>query len=172
MDYKQPAGTIFTDWKSAGLRLIDDDLSVRFLPLIGKNVDTELVLSNINNVRNNLLKYGDQYLDNTKMLNNGFFSNPYRNKNIYEINHGPNSDFTSKKDGDIYAKQQHKLRVDLPSNYNNVSTSSWTYINPAYIIPNTEHSEFLKRFKYGTFDLDSIKLTGESCLTSKFNILS
>ena len=73
--YKQPGATIFTDWNSAGVAAIKEDMSVRDLPLFGHIQDPTLVLSNTNNVRNNFQNYGKEYLTTTNMLNAEAFSN-------------------------------------------------------------------------------------------------
>jgi hypothetical protein len=73
--YKQPGGTIFTDWNSAGLSALKEDMSVRDLPLYGHINNPTLVLSNTNNVRNNFQNYGKEYLTTTNMLNSEAFLN-------------------------------------------------------------------------------------------------
>lgn len=181
--YKQPAGTIFTDWNSAGVSAIKEDISVRDLPLYGHINDPNLVLSNTNNVRNNFQNYGKEYLTTTNMLNSEAFKNgvsyessatsPYRTGTKYELQQIEHGNFRNKENGDIYSRQVKQLRVDLPINYANNSISSWSYINVAFIKPN-DHNGQLKVFhetlKYGTFDLDSMKLTGSSCLTKNFGM--
>ena len=55
--YKQPGGTVFTDYTSAGVSNNYEDLAVRNLPLRSMGLDKptpQLVLSNTNNVRNNM----------------------------------------------------------------------------------------------------------------------
>lgn len=186
--YKQPGGTIFTDWNSAGLSAIKEDMSVRNLPLYGKISDPTLVLSNTNNVRNNFQNYGKEYLTTTNMLNAEAFSNgvfyesggtsPYRSGLNYEIDEIEHSNFKNKEDGDLYERQIKQLRVDLPINYANNNISSWNYINPILIKPNESKLSngtnkikvFHEQLKFGIFDLDSLKLIGKSCLTKNFGM--
>jgi len=178
--YKQHAGSIFTDWNSAGISAIKEDMAIKNLPLYNKIYDSNLVLSNTNYVRNNLTNYGKEYLTTTNMLNAEAFLNgvsyesgstsPYRpgqQNEIQEITHGS---FKNAEDGDLYSRQVKELRVDLPINYANTSVSSWMYINPSFIIPNPNIKILHDSLKFGTFDLDSIKLVGTSCLTSNFGI--
>ena len=47
--------------------------------------------------------------------------------------------------------------------------SYWGYNNVAYITPNPDpRIQVFRKIKYGTFNLDAIKLTGESCLDKSF----
>ena len=178
--YKQHSGSIFTDWNSAGISAIKEDLSIKNLPLYNKIHDSNLVLSNTNYVRNNLTNYGKEYLTTTNMLNAEAFLNgvsyesgntsPYRSGQQTEIQQIIHGSFNNAEDGDLYSRQVKELRVDLPINYANTSISSWMYINPAFIIPNKNIKILHDALKFGIFDLDSIKLVGTSCLTSNFGV--
>ena len=188
--YKQPGATIFTDWNSAGVAAIKEDMSVRDLPLHGNIQNPTLVLSNTNNVRNNFQNYGKEYLTTTNMLNAQAFSNgisyesggssPYRTGNRYEMEQIEHGNFKNREDGDIYSRQIKELRVDLPINYANNDITSWNYINPICIIPNDSKNPdgktnkikvFHEKLKFGVFDLDSMRLVGTSCLTENFNMI-
>jgi hypothetical protein len=181
--YKQPGATIFTDWNSAGVAAIKEDMSVRDLPLHGHIQDPTLVLSNINNVRNNFQNYGKEYLTTTNMLNaeafaNGVFyesggTSPYRTGTRYEMEQIEHGNFKNREDGDIYSRQIKELRVDLPINYANNDITSWNFINPICIKPNDSNKikVFHEQIKFGVFDLDSMKLIGTSCLTENFNMI-
>ena len=187
--YKQPGATIFTDWDSAGVSAIKEDMAVRDLPLYGQIHDPTLVLSNTNNIRNNLLNYGKEYLTTTNMLNaeaflNGVYyesggTSPYRSGTKCELEQIEHGNFKNKEDGDIYSRQIKQLRVDLPINYANNNISSWNYINPICIVPNNNKDVngnskikiFHEQLKFGTFDLDSMRLIGESCLSKNFGII-
>ena len=187
--YKQPGGTIFTNWDSAGISAIKEDMSVRDLPLHGHIQDPTLVLSNTNNVRNNFQNYGKEYLTTTNMLNaeafsNGVFyqssgSSPYRTGTSYETEQIQHGNFKNREDGDIYSRQIKQLRVDLPINYANNDISSWNFINPICIKPNDSKGPdgkhkikvFHEQLKFGLFDIDSMKLIGISCLTENFNMI-
>lgn len=187
--YKQPGSIIFTDWNSAGVAAIKEDMSIRDLPLYGQIKNPTLVLSNTNNVRNNFQNYGKEYLTTTNMLNAEAFSNgvnnetggtsPYRVGTKYELEQIEHGNFENREDGDIYSRQIEQLRVDLPINYANNNISSWNYINPICIIPNDSKDInnqpkikiFHRQLKFGIFDLDSMKLIGKSCLTENFNMI-
>lgn len=181
--YKQNGGTIFTDWNSAGVSNIKQDLSVKDLPLYrNPNLqDSTLILSNTNNVRNNLQNYGKEYLTTTNMLNAEAFSNgvsyetggssPKRTSTNNELQRIIHGNFGNKEDGDLYSRQIKQLRVDLPANYANNNLSSWQYINPAFIIPNRSLKVFHEKLKYGIFDLESMKYVGDSCLTKNYNFI-
>jgi len=181
--YKQPGATIFTDWNSAGVAAIKEDMSVRDLPLHGHIQDPTLVLSNTNNVRNNFQNYGKEYLTTTNMLNaeafaNGVFyesggTSPYRTGTRYEMEQIEHGNFKNREDGDIYSRQINELRVDLPINYANNDITSWNFINPICIKPNDSNKikVFHEQLKFGVFDLDSMKLIGTSCLTENFNMI-
>ena len=180
--YKQPAGTIFTDWTSAGLSHTREDMSIRDLALYGKIHDPTLVLSNTNNIRNNFQRYGKEYLTSTNMLNAEAFSNgasyqqagksTYRNstKDIQNtILHGT---FGNKEDGDLYARNENVLRVDLPENFANTTLSSWQKSNPAFVVLHPDKHKHLRyRVQFGTLNLDAMKLTGLSCLTKEFGVI-
>ena len=181
--YKQPAGTIFTDWTSAGLSHTKEDMSIRHLPLYGdeKLKDPTLVLSNTNNIRNNFQRYGKEYLTSTNMLNAEAFSNgasylqgnsTYRNstKDIQNtILHGS---FGNKEDGDLYVRNENVLRVDLPENFANTTLSSWQKANPAFVLLHPDKHKHLRyRVQFGTLNLDAMKLTGLSCLTEEFGVI-
>lgn len=179
--YKQPGSTIFTDWNSAGVSAVKEDMSVRDLKLHGKIHDPALVLSNTNNIRNNLQNYSKEYLTTTNMLNSEAFANgvsyesgdtsPYRTGTRYEMEQIEHGNFSNKEDGDLYSRQIKQLRVDNPINYANNNISSWNYINPICLIPNKNMNVFHEQLKYGVFDLDSMKLIGEPCLTKNFNMI-
>ena len=182
--YKQPAGTIFTDWTSASLSHTREAMSIRHLPLYGdeKLKDPTLVLSNTNNIRNNFQRYGKEYLTSTNMLNAEAFSNgatyqqagksTYRNstKDIQNtILHGS---FGNKEDGDIYVRNENVLRVDLPENFANTTLSSWQKSNPAFVLLYPDkHKDLRYRVQFGTLNLDAMKLTGLSCLTEEFGVI-
>lgn len=183
-NYKQPASIIFTDWTSAGLSHTREAMSIRNLPLYGDKrlQDPTLILSNINNIRNNFQRYGKEYLTSTNMLNSVAFSNGFsyeeNGKSTYRrsikdiqnsIIHGT---FGNKEDGDLYTRNEHVLRVDLPENFTNTTLSSWQHTNPAFIILNPDENMTLRhRVQFGTFNLNSMKLVGNSCLTSNFGII-
>jgi len=187
--YKQPGATIFTDWNSAGVAAIKEDMSIRDLPLHGHIQNPTLVLSNTNNVRNNFQNYGKEYLTTTNMLNaeafaNGVFyesggTSPYRTGTRYEMEQIEHGNFKNREDGDIYSRQIGVLRVDLPINYANNDITSWNFINPICITPNDSKGPdghhkikvFHEQLKFGVFDLDSMKLIGDSCLTENFNMI-
>lgn len=178
--YKQPAGSIFTDWASSGLNAVKEDMSVRDLPLHGSIKDPMLVLSNTNNVRNNFQNYGKEYLTTTNMLNSEAFINgasysfgtsPYRSGTKFEAEQIEHGTFDNKEDGDLYQRQVKELRVDLPINYAGNNTSAWEYINVSFIVPNPKYKVFHEKLKFGTFELDSLKLVGMSCLTKEFGTI-
>jgi hypothetical protein len=181
--YKQHAGAIFTDWRSAGAQNVSEDIAVSEMPLYGNIRDPTLVLSNTNNVRNNLQNYGKQFITTTNMLNTEAFINgvSYESGNISPQRSGTKTDmqlithgnFKNKEDGDLYSREKNRLRVDLPINYANTTDSYWGYINVAYITPNANPyiEVFHEKLKHGTFNLDAIKLTGESCLNKSFNMI-
>ena len=179
--FKQDAGRNFTSYKSAGLSNIDTDVSIAQMPLEGTTKsDPALVLSNNNYVRQNLQRYGKEYLTTTNMLNsiawnNGMFSHatsvsPIReniNDNFENMMHQNHENVTS---GDQFARPNHPLRVDLPSNLVNISYDSTQYINVSFIQPNKNTNMiFSDRLKTGILDLDSMKNVGRSCLTKEFN---
>ena len=187
--FRQPGSTIFTDWNSAGVAALKEDMSVRDLPLYGYIENPTLVLSNTNNVRNNFQNYGKEYLTTTNMLNAIAFSNgvynesggtsPYRTGTKYELEQIEHGNFKNRENGDLWARQVKQLRVDLPLNYANNDVSSWNYINPICIILNNSKGPdgknkikvFHEQLKFGIFNLDSMKLIGTSCLTKNFNII-
>ena len=183
--FRQPAGTIFTDYTSAGVANTETDLSVRNLPLksMGLNESTpSLVLSNTNNVRNNLQNYGKTYLLTTNMLNseawnNGIYNesqgvSPYRPTNAREPFEMRHSNLANKNDGDKFSRLEFPMRVDLPSNYLESHVTSWQYINPICIKPNESNElDWIAKMKYGTFNLDSLLYIGMSCLTPEFSVI-
>lgn len=180
--YKQNGGSIFTDWTSAGQANLNTDISVSEMPLFGEKdlQDRSLVLSNTNNVRNNLQRYGKEYLTTTNMLNAIAFDNgvSYRSGNISPIRTGSRTElqqiehgnFGDKENGDLMSRQIKQLDVSLPINYANHTRSHWVYSNPSFIRPNEKLTVFHEKLKFGEFDLDSMKLTGDSCLTTNFNM--
>ena len=180
--YKQNGGTIFTDWVSSGISNLNTDISISHMPLYGdpKLHDPTLILSNTNNIRNNLQRYGKEYLTTTNMLNsiafdNGIsyqsgYSSPIRTGMMNEENHIQNSNFSDKEHGDLYSRQIKYLDVRLPPQFTNTSRTNWVYINPAFIRLNERLDVFHSKLQFGIFDIDSMKLTGESCLTENFNI--
>lgn len=181
--YKTPAGQIFTDWTSAGVANLNTDLSVKDMPLHGHIQDSNLVLSNTNNVRNNLQRYGKEYLTSTNLLNSIAFKNgvSYESGNMSvfrtgtrtELEEIEHSSFGGKENGDLMSRQINQLDVDVPITYANNTRSYWAYINCAFIRPNNNPKlkvHHLKQ-KFGVFDLDSMKLTGISCLTKDFNVI-
>ena len=180
--YKAPAGQIFTDWTSAGITNMQEDMAVRDMPLFGKIYNPTLVLSNINNVRSNMQNYGKEYLTTTNLLNTEAFKNgfayesgalsPYRLVRPTDINTINHSNFRNSEDGDTYTNN-FNLRVDLPITYANNDIPTWQYINPAFIKPINNHKikVFHERLKFGTFYLDSIKSCGQSCLDKTYNII-
>ncbi len=180
--YKHNGGTIFTDWTSAGQANLNTDISISHMPLYGdkKLQDPNLVLSNTNNVRNNLQNYGKEYLTTTNLLNSMAFTNglsyqsgslsPIRQGTSTEIQQIEHSNFANKENGDLMSRQIKQLDVNLPSTYANSTRSDWVYINPAFIRPNNKLKIFHQKLKFVIFDLDSLKLTGTSCLTKSFNV--
>ena len=164
-------------------------MAVRDLPLHGHIQDPTLVLSNTNNVRNNFQNYGKEYLTTTNMLNaeafaNGVFyesggTSPYRTGTRYEMEQIEHGNFRNREDGDIYSRQLKELRVDLQINYANNDITSWNFINPICMVPNDSKGRdgqnkikvFHEQLKFGVFDLDSMKLIGNSCLTKNFNMI-
>jgi hypothetical protein len=177
--YKQHAGSIFTDWTSAGISNLNTDMSLSKMPLYGdpKLQNQNLILSNINNVRNNLQRYGQEYLTTTNMLNsiafdNGIsyqsgYSSPLRTGMMNEETKFERSNFPDNENGDLYSRQLNHLDVRLPSQYANTSIQNWVYINPAFIRLNESLDVFHSKLQFGIFDIDSIRLTGESCLKDK-----
>lgn len=178
--YKQPAGTIFTNWESAGISALKEDMSVRNLKIPGTNTtNPNLVLSNANYVRNNLTNYGKEYLTTTNLLNSMALENmsyessntsPYRSGKMGDIERIIHGGFKNKADGDLYQRTQYALRVDLPVNYQQ-NISAWQYINPAYIVPNKRLKVFHDQLKFGLFNLESIPETGAPCLTKNFSVI-
>ena len=165
-NFKHHAGGIFTDYEAAGSKTLHENMSVRNLPLksMGLTESTpNLVMSNMNLVRNNMQNHGKLFLDTANALNAQSFAygahdmstNSYRgykgNGPYYE--HTPNEDHN----GDTMSYNPNQLRVDLPSNYANISVGSWQTINPSYINKQT-----------GKVDLELLKNTGRSCLTKDF----
>ena len=141
-----------------------------------------LVLSNTNNVRNNLQNYGKTYLLTTNMLNseawnNGIYNesqavSPYRPSNAREAFEMKHSNLANKNDGDKFSRIEFPMRVDLPSNYLESHITSWQYINPICIKPNESNElDWIAKLKYGTFNLDSLLYIGMSCLTPEFSII-
>ena len=179
--YKQNGGTIFTDWTSAGVSNLNTDISLSHMPLYGKIKDETLVLSNTNNVRNNLQRYGKEYLTTTNLLNSIAFDNgvsyecanssPIRTGSKIDLELIEHSNFGDKENGDLLSRQINELDVSLPIEYANNTRSHWVYINCAYIRPNLNLKVFHLQQKFGIFDLDSMKMTGASCLTKNFNII-
>lgn len=186
--FKQPGATIFTDWESAGVQNVKTDMSIRQMPFQGNNTltphqNSNLVLSNINNTRNNLQRYGKEFLTNTNLLNSEAFlngvsyesgnANTYRSGLSYDNNRILHSNFGNGEQGDLYQKTQDALRVDLPSNFVNTNLTSWQYINPAYVIPNPNPKLkiYHEKLKHGILTLDAMKLTGISCLTADYGII-
>ena len=180
--FRQSAGQTFTDHRSAGVSNVLEDLAVRDLPLQGMTESTpDLVLSNTNNVRNNMQNYGKSFLLTTNLLNaqafkNGVYngqhaSSPYRPGDTNEMNEIEHSNFQG-TNGDLYSRMKGALRVDLPSNYAQTSLYSWQKINPICVVPNSNANlPFNLKLKYGTFNLDSMKFIGESCFTPDFNVI-
>ena len=183
-NFKQHAGTVFTDYRSAGVSANYEDASIRDLPLksLGLNKSTpELTMSNTNNIRNNLQNYGKSFLTTTNLLNNEAFyngvsyqsssSSPYREsiQNLYQIQH---SNFNHKINGDKYSRNFNQMRVDLPSNFAQTLMTSWQYINPICVEPNlNQNLDWLTRLQFGTLNLDALLYIGKSCLTSDFNVI-
>ena len=62
---------------SSGISNLNTDISISHMPLYGdpKLHDPTLILSNTNNIRNNLQRYGKEYLTTTNMLNSIAFDN-------------------------------------------------------------------------------------------------
>lgn len=187
--YKQPAGTMFTDWNSSGISHVHEALSVRHLPLYGDpNLnDPSLILSNVNNIRNNLQRYGKEYLTSTNMLNAEQFNNgisygnggksTYRNSSKDVMNQPLHGSFGNAEHGDLYARNENVLRVDLPDSFVNTTLSSWMHTNPSYVqlLPDVDYNgnkmDTRKRIQFGTLNLDSMLLTGKSCLTNNFGVI-
>lgn len=173
LNFRQHAGSLFTSWESAGISAIKEDLAVKDLPLYNQIQDPTLILSNNNYVRNNLINHSNKYLKTTRMLNNLAFQNgisydsgsstPFRGGQMNELNYAPN---ISNCDGDKVTRHFSENRINLPVNYKSVNMSSWELINPAYIIPSVNISNFTDSLRYGTLNLDSIKLTGKYCKNS------
>ena len=179
--YKQNGGTIFTDWTSAGVANLNTDISISEMPLHGEISDRTLVLSNTNNVRNNLQNYGKEYLTTTNLLNSIAFNNgisyesgnmsPLRTGSRVELEAIEHSNFGDTENGDLFSRQIKQLDVSLPIEYANNTRSHWVYANFSFIRPNKKLKVFHLQQKFGIFDLDSMKMVGESCLTSNFNII-
>ena len=183
--YKQNGGSIFTDYKSAGVSNNYEDISIRNLPLKSMGLDKptpQLVLSNTNNVRNNMQNYGKQYLLTQNMLNSEAFQNgvyyqmqstsPYRPGDINEAQQIEHSQFANKLNGDQFSRQKNILRVDLPSNYAQTSLTSWQTINPICIKPNDNTKlDWITRMRFGLLNLDALLFIGNSCLNKDFNII-
>lgn len=183
--YKQNGGSIFTDYTSAGVSNNLEDLSVRNLPLKSMGLDKstpQLVLSNTNNVRNNMQNYGKTYLLTQNLLNSQAFDNgiyyqsnstssyrPVDTKESFGMSH---SNFANKEEGDKFYRQNFPMRVDLPSNYAQTLLSSWQTVNPSFISPNLkEKNDHIIKMKFGTFNLDALIFVGKSCLTKDFSVI-
>ena len=71
LNYKQPAGIIFTDWKSAGITGMENKKTISEYPLKSANnlKNEDIVFNNNNNVRNNFENHGYSFLDNTFVVN-------------------------------------------------------------------------------------------------------
>ena len=92
--YKQNGGQTFTDYTSAGVSNNYQDLAVRNLPLRSMGLDTptpQLVLSNTNNVRNNMQNYGKTYLLTTNLLNSEAFKNGVYYQNMAQSPYRPSN---------------------------------------------------------------------------------
>lgn len=173
LNFRQHAGSIFTSWESAGISAIKEDLAVKDLPLYNKIQNPTLVLSNNNYIRNNLTNHSNKFLKTTRMLNNLAFQNgisydsgsstPFRGGQMNELNYAPN---INNCDGDKVTRHFSENRINLPVNYKAANMFSWELINPAYIIPDVNISNFTDSLRYGTLNLDSIKLTGKYCKNS------
>ena len=87
-NYKQPAGTIFTEWKSAGLYGVDDKNTVSKYPLKSANnlVNPEIILSNNNNVRNNFQNHKNNFLNSNSVYNDIALNYSNNNCNISQFN--------------------------------------------------------------------------------------
>ena len=182
--YKQNAGSIFTDYTSSGVSNNYQDISVRNLPLqtMGLNEATpSLVLSNSNNVRNNLQNYAKTYLTTTNLLNSEAFHNglnysqassPYRTGGMSEIDTIQHGNYGDKTLGDEYSRNIEQMRVDLPSNFAQTLMTTWQTINPICIKPNLNPNlTEAQKMQYGTFNLDALLYIGNPCLTKDFNII-
>ena len=86
-NHKQPAGTIFTEWKSAGIYGTENKNNISNYPLVSSNnlVDSNIVLNNNNNVRNNYQNHSIDFIDNSNTFNNlalNFSNNDCKLKNL------------------------------------------------------------------------------------------
>ena len=70
-NYKQPAGTIFTDWNSAGITGSVNKETISEYPLKSANnlVDSKIVKNNNNNLRNNFQNHGTNFQNSSELLN-------------------------------------------------------------------------------------------------------
>ena len=98
-------------------------------------------------------------------------TSPYRTGTRYELDKIEHGNFYNGEDGDLYERQIKQLRVDLPINYADNNITSWNYVNPICFIPNNNIKIFPEQLKFGIFDLDSMKLIGNSCLTKNYGII-
>lgn len=176
--FKQNAGSIFTDWNSAGVNQNYEDMAVKNLPLSGMNKKTpQLVLSNTNNVRNNMQNYSDLFEQQTHELNNLAFkkglsyesagTSPYR---MVGGRQQLQPNVMNKFNGDKYSTMMGATRVDLPPNYAYTSTFTWQNVNPIVIQPKTIDGNFNQALKTGLLNLNLLKMIGEPCLTKNYNI--
>ena len=72
LNYNQPAGTIFTNWESAGLYGVKHNTIISNYPLTSANnlKSFEIIHNNNNNVRNNFQNHSEKFLENFPLLNN------------------------------------------------------------------------------------------------------
>jgi hypothetical protein len=181
-NYNQFAGSIFTNYESAGTRQLKEDIGVRDLKLPGmQESNSTYILSNSNNVRNVMQQNGKTILNVTNLLNMEAFYNglnndfvsgsSYRPDTISDITVAQHSAGINSNNGDKFSRQVKQLRVDLPVGYQE-DISTWQYLNPILVIPSSQSGlDNLEKFQLGTFYLDDFKKIGRPCLTSSFNIV-
>ena len=88
LNYKQPAGTIFTEWRSAGLYGMVNNNNISNYPLVSANnlVNKEIVLNNNNNIRNNYQNHTSTFYDSLNTFNELSLNNTNEVCTLGEIN--------------------------------------------------------------------------------------
>ena len=70
LNYNQPAGTIFTNWESAGIYGIKYNTIIRDYPLTSaNNLNNFKIINNNNNIRNNFQNHSEKFLEDFPLLN-------------------------------------------------------------------------------------------------------
>ena len=163
INFRQP-GYHFTDFSSAGINNIKEDLAVSKL-----NDERNDELSNNNLIRNLMQKNGLKYINTVNELNKISYDYdkvvPQRSNSRLNINQINNYD----EKGNKFTLQLNQMRYDVPINYQ-TSVTSIQFVNPAYIINGELNLELMKK----TFDhcLESEKLpNGLYCSKNNNNLV-